>query len=146
MEIAGFFGEYRFLSNFYHFPVYLDGYWWPTNEHYFQWKKADILERYWAKEILSKPDPKWAKHIGWKIQVRKDWDDYRLEVMENVVWHKFAQYPLTTKLLDTYPFILVEENNWNDTYWGRCRGRGTNHLGRILMYTRECLRCVTVYQ
>lgn len=33
--------------------------------------------------------------------------------------------------------LLVEGNNWNDTFWGVCRGRGENNLGRILMKVRS---------
>ena len=32
---------------------------------------------------------------------------------------------------------IVEENVWNDTYWGVCRGRGLNKLGEILMVVRN---------
>lgn len=32
---------------------------------------------------------------------------------------------------------LVEGNNWNDTYWGKCNGHGQNKLGIILMKVRS---------
>ena len=32
---------------------------------------------------------------------------------------------------------LVEGNAWNDTFWGVCRGRGQDHLGRLLEGVRE---------
>ena len=32
---------------------------------------------------------------------------------------------------------LIEENWWNDTFWGVCRGVGKNHLGQILMKIRK---------
>jgi len=35
---------------------------------------------------------------------------------------------------------LIEGNTWGDTYWGVCRGRGSNNLGKLLMKIREVLR------
>jgi predicted NAD-dependent protein-ADP-ribosyltransferase YbiA (DUF1768 family) len=34
---------------------------------------------------------------------------------------------------------LVEGNTWNDRFWGVCRGKGRNELGRILMRVRTGL-------
>jgi len=31
---------------------------------------------------------------------------------------------------------LVEGNDWGDTYWGQCKGRGQNHLGKLIMRIR----------
>ena len=28
---------------------------------------------------------------------------------------------------------IVEDNYWNDTFWGMCKGKGNNILGKILM-------------
>ena len=139
MEIAGFFGKYYFLSNFYPFPIYLEGYWWPTNEHYFQWCKAAPDEQeYWAEQILKKPEPKWAKHIGcWKMPKPVDWEYRKLDVMYKGLTIKFQDDYLERLLLDTYPKILVEENSWKDIYWGRCNGIGDNHLGILLMKVRD---------
>lgn len=44
------------------------------------------------------------------------------------------------RLLATGSAELIEGNVWNDTFWGVCRGRGQNHLGRILMEVRDGLR------
>lgn len=32
---------------------------------------------------------------------------------------------------------LIEGNNWNERFWGVCRGEGRNELGRILMNVRS---------
>ena len=50
---------------------------------------------------------------------------------------KFTKLNFAQKLLKTGNQELVEGNTWNDTYWGRCKGRGSNHLGKILMRIRE---------
>jgi hypothetical protein len=44
-------------------------------------------------------------------------------------------------LLDTSDKVLIEENNWNDTFWGVCNGVGENNLGRLLMQVRGEIQC-----
>lgn len=72
------------------------------------------------------------------IDVR-EWNARRLEVMKRVVWAKFAQNPKLRKLLIAVTEPIVEDNTWGDTYWGRCRGVGSNHLGQILQEVRNSL-------
>lgn len=38
---------------------------------------------------------------------------------------------------------LIEGNNWGDTFWGVCNGRGENMLGKLLMEIRDYLRAQT---
>ena len=62
--------------------------------------------------------------------------------MEGTVLLKFNQNPeLKRKLIATGDAVLVEENYWGDKFWGVCSktGEGENHLGIILMKTREDL-------
>ena len=33
--------------------------------------------------------------------------------------------------------VLVEKNDWGDTFWGVCSGKGENYLGRLLMQVRK---------
>jgi len=57
--------------------------------------------------------------------------------MLDLVRKKFENPLLRAMLLATEDAVLVEGNTWNDTFWGVCRGRGENWLGRILMQVRE---------
>lgn len=58
-----------------------------------------------------------------------------------VVKSKFEQNSdLKDKLIATGDEYLEEGNTWNDTYWGVCRGKGKNILGKILMRVREELK------
>ena len=41
------------------------------------------------------------------------------------------------QLLVTGDVGPVEGNNWNDRFWGVCRGKGENQLGKILMKVRS---------
>ena len=47
-------------------------------------------------------------------------------------------------LLATGKATLVEGNSWGDTFWGVCRGKGKNMLGKILMRVRK--RLATIVQ
>ena len=63
--------------------------------------------------------------------------------MEEIVAAKFTQHPdLAEKLLETGSMILIEGNDWGDTYWGAATSteQGENHLGKILMKIRGKLR------
>ena len=73
--------------------------------------------------------------------LRNDWEKVKDEIMYNICLCKFTQNEeLKQKLLNTGNAELIEGYTWNDTYWGICRGRGKNHLGKILMQIREELR------
>lgn len=53
---------------------------------------------------------------------------------------KFMQHPnLRKELLATGDCLLIEENQWNDRYWGTVNGRGENRLGKNLMDIRDKL-------
>jgi hypothetical protein len=39
-------------------------------------------------------------------------------------------------LLATGDMELIEDNDWDDTYWGVCNGAGENNLGKLLMKIR----------
>ncbi len=89
--------------------------------------------------ILETPGE--AKKYGRTVVMRSDWDEVKLEVMENIVRAKFMQLPyLREKLLLTEDIILEEGNTWGDTFWGVYDGEGTNHLGLILMKVRKELQ------
>ena len=84
-----------------------------------------------------------AKRKGRHVQLRPDWEDVKLSIMEEVVRAKFTQNEdLKALLLATGDSVLEEGNTWHDIFWGvdaRTR-KGENHLGRILMQVREELR------
>jgi hypothetical protein len=39
-------------------------------------------------------------------------------------------------LLGTGDALLIEGNNWGDTFWGQVNGQGSNMLGTMLMLVR----------
>lgn len=52
--------------------------------------------------------------------------------MYEVVKAKFSQNEDFKALLLQVKEPIVEDNTWNDTYWGVCNGVGQNKLGKIL--------------
>lgn len=138
--IDRFDGDYAFLSNFYPSSIFdsNDGLTYPTVEHFFQAKKSVILRE---RELISKADtPGQAKRMGRKVQLRSDWEDIKLLVMEDALRRKFLKPRFKEALLATGDEELVEGNHWGDTFWGVCKGVGENHLGKLLMKIREDLR------
>jgi ribA/ribD-fused uncharacterized protein len=98
-EILGFFGQYRFLSNFHQCPVYFEGVQYPSTENAFMAAKTlDLSERKQFEDI----EPKEAKAIGRKIQLRSDWEEVKYDVMLAVCFDKFYRNKsIRQKLLDT---------------------------------------------
>jgi ribA/ribD-fused uncharacterized protein len=135
--IDSFSGQYAFLSNFYPCEVEFEGDIYPSAEHAYQAAKTtDPDVRRMIRELSS---PGKAKRTGKDIRIRPDWKNWRTYYMHQILVAKFNIPELREKLLSTGNSVLIEGNNWNDTYWGICNGRGENHLGRILMEIRNLL-------
>jgi ribA/ribD-fused uncharacterized protein len=137
-DVRGFFGEFRFLSNFYPSPIEVNGKKYDTVEHFYQASKAASEEDH--EYVRSSTSPGIAKHRGKRINAREDWNASRLHVMLDGLIAKFEQNQLLAeKLTDTDPGLLVEVNDWGDTFWGVCGNKGDNNLGKLLMFVRSTL-------
>lgn len=135
-DVLGFFGEYRFLSNFYPSPIEINGKKYDTVEHFFQASKATNEQDH--EYVRNAPSPGIAKHRGRRITKREDWETSKIHVMLDGLLAKFEQNELLSeKLADTDPGQLVEVNYWGDTFWGVCGNEGQNNLGRLLMFVRS---------
>ena len=138
-KVEEFKDEFSFLSNFYPAPLMYRGIAYPTSEHAYQ--AAKCLDDNSRLNISILGTPGQSKRYGRTVALRPDWEDVKLEIMENIVRAKFMQNPsLRVKLLLTEDLILEEGNTWGDTYWGICGTTGKNHLGKILMKVREDLK------
>lgn len=136
MDIKGFSGKYRFLSNFYPSKIILDGLEYAHVEAAFQAAKTDDPSA--RRRIREVAKPGEAKRLGQKVKLREGWDKMRIQVMEDLVRQKFTVHKdLQEKLLATGDAYLEETNTWNDKFWGVCRAHGENHLGKILMKVRK---------
>ena len=130
--ITSFTGQYAFLSNFFIEP--------DNSCVEIEYQESKHI-RNASGEILVKcinMTPAQAKRWGRKIPLRPDWEEVKLDIMFELVYRKFGDHPeLWDALRATGTQELVEGNWWGDTFWGVCRGRGDNHLGKILMQVRN---------
>ena len=83
-----------------------------------------------------------AKSAGKRLSQRPDfdrtlWQENSIQLMTTLVQYKFRINPDLMTRLKAIEGEIVEDNNWGDTFWGRCYGVGENHLGRILMKVRD---------
>lgn len=139
--INSFRDEYFFLSNFYPVEIKLDGIVYPNAESAFQAQKTlDVEER---RKFSMLKNPVQAKRLGRKVKLRDDWEEVKLDIMSEIVSQKFLQHPhLIEMLLQTGDEELVEGNKWGDRFWGVCKGKGENHLGKILMKIRDAYKSI----
>ena len=138
MTIDSFRGEYDYLSNFYSCPVEYDGLTYQNTEAAFQ--AAKCVDRNEREKFVSL-SPGQAKKLGRKVDLREDWETVKIDVMRDVLKSKFSlNSELREKLIATGDVELIEGNHWNDRFWGVCRGKGQNHLGKLLMKLREILK------
>lgn len=143
-KIHGFFGAFRFLSNFFPCPngVVFEELHFPSVEHAYQAAKWPQHLRHQFVEISAGQ----AKKLG-KIAPRfdaKKWNKKKYDLMHELNWQKYQNNPiLREKLILTEGCDLVETNSWGDMDWG-CNetGMGENNLGKILMRIREKLIAV----
>lgn len=133
--ISGFKGRYRFLSNFYLTPVWYGGRVYPSSEHAFQAAKFTDKK---SKRLIEKAEtPGEAKRLGNSMLCRGDWDEIRIDVMEEVLRAKFSNPVLKNALVQTAPHKLIEGNTHGDDFWGVATMKGKNHLGKLLMKLRD---------
>lgn len=86
--------------------------------------------------VLEQKTPGMAKAIGRRIKCREGWDKVKDGHMLDLLRLKFQNPSLQKMLLATGNALLEEGNHWGDTYWGICRGKGENKLGKYLMQVR----------
>lgn len=136
MGVFGFNKEYRFLSNFYPATVEYDGLEYSSTEHAYQAAKTE--DPAGRRRIRESQKPGEAKKLGKQVKMRTDWEQIKIGVMKDLVLQKFSKHKeLKEKLLATGDAYLEETNTWNDTFWGVCKGKGHNWLGKILMEVRK---------
>lgn len=141
--IDKFDGEYRFLSNFYTCSVIYDGYSYASAEHAYQAAKS--LSHRQRLLIASQSTPGQAKRMGGNVELRPAWNKKRMTIMHKIVSKKFEMNtPIRQRLLKTSGALLIEGNNWGDTFWGCVKKDGEwfgdNNLGIVLMMVRQELQ------
>ncbi len=139
-SINGFRGEYRWLSNFYPATVRLDGIDYPTVENAYQAAKLPKLSYEYADRTFTRLDPAAAKRRAREYALPNGWEKHKVTLMTDLLRQKFAHAELREKLLATGDAHLEETNSWNDVFWGVCKGKGKNTLGKLLMQIRADIK------
>lgn len=144
--VRGFFGEYRFLSNFWPAKIFLDDEEYSCVENAYQAAKYSKEKREYLKTCEPKEAILYAE--AHPIIDTESWNAKKLDVMRGLIKQKFERITnpdLYQKLLSTGDRYLEETNYWEDTFWGvsvkNCNevGKGENNLGKLLMEIRQSL-------
>ena len=140
-EIKGFFGDFRFLSNFSEAIIYLDGVEYPSVELAYQAAKWQKSNRDFFTICNNEDAIIYNRNNQPDGYSPEEWETVKLEVMRFLLEQKFnnEQNPDNyEKIIKTGNKYLEETNWWNDTFWGKnLEGEGDNHLGSILMDIRN---------
>lgn len=133
-NIKGFFGPYRWLSNFHLCIIRYEDMTYPSVENAYQ--AAKTMDKQLRKQFIG-VTPSEAKKLGSTIPLRKDWEEVKIGVMSDLLKRKFTDPELREGLLLTGDKYLEETNWWGDCYWGVCNNKGENVLGKMLMTIRN---------
>lgn len=132
------------LDNFSAFGLEMDGIYFQTSEHAFQFLKFFESNPQLAKKIKDAYSPNEARRIAQENRQYKnpDWSNLKYDYMEKVLRLKVQQNPVVMKkLLSTKDNIIAEYCTDEDTDWGLDNdNRGQNNLGRIWMKIRDELK------
>jgi ribA/ribD-fused uncharacterized protein len=132
--IAGFKGDYRWLSNFERCDILYKGILYKSSESAYQAQKTRDIK---VRHIFSKLDARDSKALSKVIKLRDDWDEVKVSIMEEICRIKFNLPQFKSRLVATNNMEIIESNYWGDTFWGVCDGVGDNHLGKIIMKIRS---------
>ncbi|KAI8050844.1 hypothetical protein BDF22DRAFT_622043 [Syncephalis plumigaleata] len=130
---------YYEFTNFYQAPIYIDGYYWKTTEHYFQAQKFIHMPHLYHR-ILTARSARAAFSIARENNrhKRSDWELCKNGVMYKALYAKFMQHLILTRKLVATGRKLLVEHTYNDHYWGDGGdGSGMNWLGHLLMRLRD---------
>jgi ribA/ribD-fused uncharacterized protein len=141
MEVKGFFGQYRFLSNFWPAKVFLEDVEYSSVELAHQAEKWKSEHREYFQTCTELESIDYNRKNTPNGYSKKDWDKKKLKIMTDLVTQKFdpkLNHENYQKLLATGEKYLEEMNWWNDFYWGTNKeGGGENHLGKLLMKVQK---------
>jgi len=136
--ITSFFGQYRFLSNFWPVRVVFDRVGYNSVENAYQAAKTLNLDQRAEFVYCSQVE---AKRLGSFVTIRDDWQQVKFDIMFDLLQQKFSNPTLRARLLQTGSEQLIEGNTWDDRIWGCVwvddRWIGQNRLGKMLMQIRR---------
>ncbi len=137
-NVKGFFGGYRWASNFEPCEIPYEGLIYPSTEHAYQASKVVAGDRMRFLTCTAAESKKLWKECVLVDATPADWDARKLNVMTEILFQKFLRNPkLRENLLATGDKYLEELNHWGDVVWGvDLKKGGDNWLGLLLMKIR----------
>ena len=129
------------LDNFSSFGVKIDGNYFQTAEHAFQYLKFNDEYPEIANKIKAAFSPNEARDIAQKYKhlKPKNWSDVKYANMEKIFEAKSKQNPIVRDvLIATKDYLIIEFCIDEDTDWGvDANKEGQNNLGKIWMKVRD---------
>lgn len=143
-EEIGFYNrEFYCLDNFSSFKIKYHDYLYSSVEEAYQAQGFIDSAPEIAEKIMKSGSAHEAKLIAhyYADLRRKDWNEVKIAIMEELLRIKLAQHPyVRKKLMETQDYILVEDSP-TDGFYGCGRNRdGLNVLGHLWMKLREELK------
>lgn len=127
------------LENFSAFGLEMDGIYFKTGEHAFQYLK--FKNKKICDEIINSNNPYEARTLGGKYKKERieNWSEVKYDYLEKVFKLKIEQDPMVKEaLLSTKDYTICEYCVDEDTEWGLDKnGDGENRLGKAWMKVRE---------
>ena len=132
------------LDNFSAFGFEMNGEYFQTSEHAFQYLKFIEANKEIANKIKESFSPNDARNVAHENKEYRlsNWSDVKYQNMEKVLRLKVEQNPIVKEaLLNTKDYIIAENCIDEDTDWGLDNNnQGNNHLGKIWIKIREDIK------
>ena len=130
------------LENFSAFGLIMDGIYFKTGEHAFQYLK--FKDPKICDEIINCNSPYDARLLGVKYRNQRipNWSEVKYDYLEKVFRLKFEQNQMVRDaLLATKDYAICEYCSDEDTEWGLDKnGNGENKLGKAWMKIRDDIK------
>ena len=143
-EVIGFYPrEFYPFDNFSSFKVEWNGYLYSSVEEAYQAASFMGSDEELVEKVKKSHSADEAQRIAYanRDKQRKDWNDVKVGIMEELLRLKIEQNPyVKKKLLQTEDYLIVEDSP-KDSFWGWGPNRdGNNQLGKLWMKLREELK------
>lgn len=140
-DVIGFYPrEFYPLDNFSSFKVEWNGYLYASVEEAYQAASFMGSNEELVEKVKNSHSADEAQRIAYanRDKQRKDWNDVKVGIMEELLRLKVEQNPyVKKKLLQTGDYLIVEDSP-KDSFWGWGLNRdGNNQLGKLWMKLRE---------
>lgn len=120
-------------------PLIVDGISYPAVENYYQAMKL-FPEDFEGRKYIASLHPRKSKTEIRKMKVRDLSPKEKIEIMTFALNHKFNHFTSWGKrLMENKDEVIVEYNNWGDSFWGYDveKNEGKNYLGLLLTVRRS---------